>query len=364
MRRFNLREAATMLGINTDINVFVCPVCGHKSAHFNWGENVFNCPACGEYGGGILDLWIFHRGLSGIPYAEAKKRAAYEMNLVWEGYRPEQISMIENSTRHQQQKDTSDQMIANIYQRNSVYRKLLECCKLEPVDRADLIRRGLTDQEIFQLGFKTLPQGEDSYRAAEHIMDSGLSLVGVPGFYKNNGRWKIADYASGYLIPQKNISGLIQGMQIRRRNVSSGGKYIFLSSSGKQTGTKAYAFVHVALSEYPLREEVPEAILTEGPLKADIVNKYTRKPVIAVPGVSSLSLLPETLSGMKQLGLKKIDIAYDMDLYQNPMVRKSLGKLKRLLSDMDFSFRCLKWDESEKGLDDFLLARAAGKNPM
>lgn len=362
MRKFTLREAAMMLGLDTSRKTFVCPVCGHKSARFNWAENVFNCPACGEYGGGVLDLWIFHRGLSNLPYADAKRKAAHEMNCEWEGYRPGETSRIRKAVQQEEKNDTRDQMIADVTLRDHVYRKLLEYAKLSQEDYKDLARRGLSDQEIANLGIKTLPQGEDSYRAAEYITRAGLSLVGVPGFYKERGRWKLADYVSGYLIPQKNPEGKIQGMQIRRRNVRTGGKYIFLSSSGKETGTKAYAFVHVALSKYPACGNVPEAILTEGPLKADIINKFTGKPVIAVPGVSSLSLLPDTLSALKSVGLKKIDIAYDMDLYSNPMVLASLGKLKRLLSDMDISCQCLNWDESYKGLDDYLLVKAKKKN--
>jgi DNA primase len=363
MRKFSLREAAMMLGLDTNRKVHVCPVCGHKSAHFNWAEDIFNCPACGEYGGGVLDLWIFHRGLSNLPYADAKRKAAHEMNCEWEGYLPNEASKIRNAATRDAKKDKRDQMIADVSLRNHVYKKLLEYAALSPDDHKDLVRRGLTDSEIRSLGIKTLPHGEDSYRAAEYVLKAGLSLVGVPGFYKDHGRWKLADYASGYLIPQKNIQGEIQGMQIRRRFVKNGGKYIFLSSSGKETGTKAYAFVHVALSQYPAANgTVREAILTEGPLKADLINKFSGMPVLAVPGVSSLSLLPETLSSLKELGLQKIDIAYDMDLYKNPMVLASLGKLKRILSDMAISCQCLKWDEAYKGLDDYLLARAQKKS--
>jgi hypothetical protein len=38
-----------------DIN---CPLCGHKTLHFDFRQQVFACPVC-AYGGGVIDAWAF-----------------------------------------------------------------------------------------------------------------------------------------------------------------------------------------------------------------------------------------------------------------------------------------------------------------
>lgn len=351
-REFTLREAAQMLGLDTSKRRMVCPECGHKSASFDWEHGVFNCPACGNYGGGILDLWIYHRGLSNLPLAQARKEASRQMNLCWLGLDYETTSRMEKESAEIKKREKQQAEIAPIEQRDRTYRGLLNLCTLKEEHLQDLFRRGLTMEDICRLGIKSFP---DDPSIGARLSYAGFRLNGVPGFYRRpHYSWQLIKPINGYLIPQMNLYGFVQGMQIRC--FGGNAKYISLSSAGYELGTKSRAFIHVAMHDYGTKE-TPEVILTEGPLKADIINTFTGKPVIAVPGVSSLGLLPETLLELKKRGLKQVHVAYDMDLYTNEMVLKNLQKLKAGLSRMDIQYCTMKWDRKLKGLDDYLLAR-------
>ena len=61
----------------------------------------------------------------------------------------------------------------------------------------------------------SLPAGDKSRRFLAGMMADFHDLVGIPGFYVDDGGyWNIAGY-SGLLVPYCDKSGLIQGMQIR-----------------------------------------------------------------------------------------------------------------------------------------------------
>lgn len=97
-------------------------------------------------------------------------------------------------------------------------------------------------------------------------------------------------------------------------------------------------------------------ILTEGPLKADIISQYTGLPVLAIPGVNAISLLERALYDLKNAGLRKILIAFDMDLYENIHVQNALDRLKNMLAAYRIPHSQLVWDKNYKGLDDYLVA--------
>ena len=65
----------------------------------------------------------------------------------------------------------------------------------------------------------------------------------------------------------------------------------------------------------------PTVLLTEGPLKADVIHYITGQTVIAVPGVNSLKHLKETLEYLQSQGTTKVMTCFDMDYLKNPHVR-------------------------------------------
>ena len=103
-------------------------------------------------------------------------------------------------------------------------------------------------------------------------------------------------------------------------------------------------------------EVKPFAVITEGPLKADVIHTLTGLTVISVPGVNTLSHLKATLEEMKSRGLCEIKTAFDMDMLTNHNVRNGFVGLMELLNEMDFKFGTYVWDARFKGLDDYIWA--------
>lgn len=143
---------------------------------------------------------------------------------------------------------------------------------------------------------------------------------------------------------------MIQGLQIRRDNVQRR-KFHWVSSSDRKDGCKAEGWTHLA------GEITPQIILTEGPMKADIINALSGLTVLAVPGVNSLTHLKEVLAELKVKGVTKIQTAFDMDFSTNINVQNGFNNLLTLLDGMGFRFGSYVWDPRFKGLDDYIWAQ-------
>jgi DNA primase len=236
--------------------------------------------------------------------------------------------------------------IANINERNKVYKAFLHKLKLEGEHLQNLIKRGLSWQEIGQNMYKSVPQDEKKrQRICKELINEGYSLKGIPGFYKDD-NWTFVDY-KGFLIPVKDVQGRIQGLQVRLDLGSK--RYLWFSAHDKPCGTRAYAWIGV--SGVPSKT----VIITEGALKADIAHYLSRFTFISVPGVNAIKGIEHVL---KELGAKCVFIAFDMDM--NEKVRKIVlearKKLEEVLLKNGFDVRIKEWDgRLGKGIDDYLV---------
>lgn len=181
------------------------------------------------------------------------------------------------------------------------------------------------------------------------MLADGYYLAGVPGFYREDGQWKFVHKARGILIPVRDTHGRIQGLQIRRDNVSRR-KYRWVSSAGREDGCAAETWVHCA------GRPTPEVILTEGALKADIVHALTGRTAIAVAGVNALNHLEPMLHELSNNGTEKIMTAFDMDFLTNPHVQSGYEHLAATLNRTGLRYGTYVWDPAYKGLDDFVAA--------
>lgn len=331
-----------------------CPVCGgKKTLHFDLNREVFNCPKCGSIGGGVLDAWAFFRNIEGINKKEKRKNAKKDLDKFynteevvegWQDLRKEREFVLPPAKEYE---------LAPIEPRDYTYKNLLDMLELTNAHRKSLHKRGLTDEDIEAYGFKSFPKANLA-GIASSLLFKGCNLKGVPGFYQDDqDNWTLVSYGNGILIPVKNAKGQILAFQIR---LDSGKpKYLTLSSSGRQSGASAKTFVHFAAKNCSDVSTIKKVILTEGPLKGDIINKYLNVPVLAIPGVNAINHLEAIIPQLKERGLKTVEIAFDMDFYDNEYVKKALIKMKRLLSDFGLEYVQLTWNKEQKGLDDFLL---------
>jgi DNA primase len=241
---------------------------------------------------------------------------------------------------------------APIDHRDGVYCKLLrELLTLSDPHRADLRYRGLTDDEIERRGYKSTPTVEERRDLARALSEYGLE--GVPGFYRDGGRWQMVYRPSGFFIPARDEHGRIQALAQRVDEPRDGGKYIWLSSSGKDGGASSGAPAHFAARH--LMRDADEITITEGTLKAEIVAYLSGQPVVGVAGVHSIRGLAERLKAFPKL--RRTIIAYDKDMLDKPQVMDALLKLTAQLEAAGFQVRIRTWPGRENGLDDYLLSQ-------
>lgn len=315
-----------------------CPCCDSKPRdkhlNINLRKEVFRCPKCGV-SGGIFDLYALY---TGIPREDVREEVAERLGFSEQSYRLQRRVVV---------KEVKESPVADIAIRHKTYTALLEKLSLASDHKDNLLGRGLREDEITQLGYKTTPV-VGMTKIAKELVQESCELSGVPGFYQTEAdTWKFTINQRGILIPVRDGKGRIQGMQIRRDDVKKR-KFRWVSSTELKNGCKAEGWTHLA----GLPAET--MILTEGPMKADVIHALTGLTVLAVPGVNALTQLEIALKRLREQGLKKIMTAFDMDMATNPHVQKGYRRLLLLLDRMGFTFGTYLWDGSYKGLDDYV----------
>lgn len=343
MERVHMWDIISLLGIpypsSDKTSYYVqCPCCdvGSRKKHLNINlrKEVFRCPRCGV-SGGIFDLYALY---TGVPRSDAREAILVRMGGPAPG---------SHSQQSIPQKVDKECPLTDIDARHATYSALLDKLTLSPDHRENLLGRGLTDADIQRLGYKTTPV-VGMGQIAKQLQSDGLYLAGVPGFYRDSSdAWTFIHEKRGILIPVRDSCGRIQGLQIRRDNVAKR-KFRWVSSTEKKDGCKAEGWTHLS---GPIR---PVIVLTEGPMKADIINALTGLTVLAVPGVNTLTQLEITLTELRSEGLTEIKTAFDMDFATNHHVQNGYNSLLQLLGDMGFRYGTYLWDPAYKGLDDYI----------
>lgn len=337
MELFHMVDVIPLLGLPTPPagkNSFnlPCPCCEDKPKgrhlNINLRKDVFRCPRCG-FSGGVLDLYAF--------YAKIPREKALEELLDRKG---------QTLYPRQPLPEVEENPLTGIEERHATYTALLQSLTLASDHRENLLSRGLSPEEIHRLGYKTTPVlGFASL--AKRLREKGLYLAGVPGFYKSQSQWTLKIPGRGILIPVRDVQGQIQGLQVRLDNVERR-KFRWVSSAGLEEGCGAKTWVHLAGEPRPL------VLLTEGPMKADVIHFLTGQTVLAVAGVNSLSQLQPILKELRAAGMEKIMTAFDMDYLTNPHVRAGQENLSALLAELGIPHGTYLWDPRYKGLDDYI----------
>lgn len=327
-----------------------CPFCGDTRGKMNLNleKNQFRCNYCDESGGAIQ----LYAKVYNLSNADAYREICDTLygNVASKNY---QINKKEKLIFPESSK------LASIYDRNQTYEMLLSILTLAKAHVEELKRRGISDEHIVRAGFKSTPAfGFDSI--AEKLIEKGCVVEGVPGFYrKSNGQWTLnfKSACSGILIPVRDISGMIQGFQIRldrpfEDKKGKKTKYIWFSSVEFEKGVSSGSPAHFIGD--PCDETV---FITEGPLKAEAAYSLSGRTFLAVAGVGNIDSLKDALEILKRNGTKTMYECYDMDQNVNEHVKRATAKLIEHIKNYGFNAKHLKWDEKYKGIDDFLLSR-------
>ena len=361
-----------------------CPFCGDRRGRMNvnFVKNVWRCNHCDAHGG-MLALYaeLNHTTTSDAYWEiaealcdniqeeharsgnEAQQRPASpcpSTSGAWAA--PAGHSSSERKTVPQSNKASP----AEIHQTLSL---LLAQLTLRPAHREHLRspKRGLSDEQIDALGFKSTPPPFLCRSITERLIKQGCKVQGVPGFYQDGGgHWTMAfcQKTAGILIPAIGFDGMLQGFQIKLdiplKNKDDppekpGAKYIWFSSSSKKNGTGSGSPVHLVGN--PSARVV---YVIEGLLKADISYCLTGRTFAAIAGANNTSPLDAMFALLAQSGTEEIIEAHDMDKYSNKMTMAGASKIYLMAQKHGMNCRRLTWNPNYKGFDDWQLALRQG----
>lgn len=336
-----------------------CPLCGDTRGKMNLNleKNQFRCNYCGE-GGGAIALYAKAHGISN---SDAYREIC---EILYGNANPKEYRVL--ASKKQKLDLPTNSELASVYDRNQTYEMMLSMLSLTDKHLNDLIKRGLSLEQIEKNGYRSTP-AYGFEQMAKVLKEKGCVIAGVPGFYeKTQEVWSInfKSSCSGILIPYRTISGLIQAFQIRLDNPFTDKKgrktkYIWLSSVDEEKGTSSKSPAHFVGSPGDERA----VFVTEGALKADIASALSGRTFIAVPGTGCMDSLKEPFEILKKNGTTKVYEALDMDKTVNEYVAKAAKKLTGMIKDYGFKTKTTKWcwdkdkPDENKGIDDMLLSK-------
>lgn len=328
-----------------------CPFCGDKKAHLNVNikKNIFRCNRCGK-GGGVLHLYAdFHDVTLNTAYEELCRifQSAGSPDAVIRRTAPRKPVVVK-----------PELPLASSEVRHNTYSNLLSLLSLGANHRESLLRRGLSGDEIVRLGYKTTPAVR-APKIVTELLERGCDLRGVPGFYcdKDTGRWKLDIRGSGIMIPDRNCKGEIEAIQVRLDKVYHS-KFYTLTSVEQYCGTTASCCPHFAGVE----QGMDTVYLTEGVMKSDVARSISvqlgqSRAFVGLTGVSNITQCQRALQELTAMGVRRINLAFDMDALTNPNVRKAKERVLETANEAGFEVFPISWSPAYKGIDDLLLSK-------
>ncbi len=236
---------------------------------------------------------------------------------------------------------------------NEVYTALLEKLKLSEIHSNQLLGgRGLSDNTITRNLYASVPERNKNFELGM-ALSKRFVLEGVPGFYIQDGGWALNINYSGFYVPYRDAQGRIVGLQIRK-DIDENPKYLWLSSSDKEKGCSSGSPLHFVNPDFVRANKT--IFITEGALKADIINEKYEAGIVAMAGVTAVNHQKLVNTIFEEFpDLERVVIAFDMDWKENEAVRKALLSLLNVLKERYISVLVANWDKSlGKGLDDLV----------
>lgn len=364
-----------------------CPLCGDRKYHMNINtrKNVYHCVKCSgdDKNTGVLDL--YGRVRFGTPHITGPSGNGKELRkkLMEELGRGDNLSpaqwakpkpMMPKLPEIPECKVADDETLDKVYSLLFRFRQF----KLTEEHRANLVKRGLTDEIIKRNGYRSIPNDFswiDKYPKAKRfwkenqlwkektdwlkrvpderliagmivatvMQKEGVSLEGVPGTFKLKNVW-FWNLEPGMLIPTRNRDGLIVCIQTRLDKGDL--RYKTLSAKGLPYAVNE----GISRAHFPLGNAGPaanvETLITEGPLKADVASALYGGPsyFIALQGVTNTRELPEIFDWLKICGVSIVNNAFDMDKLCNRNVRKASKGIERKAAAAGLRFQQMCWD--------------------
>ena len=192
-----------------------CPICGDTSGKCRTksnspGELILCMNLAGEAKGTIIDGYKCLGDTSDGNWAKFVPDNTAEWTQQQREERRREREIIRQQREEEEKKRQSESLSAK--ERDKQYRKLLSELSLNDKDRKDLTRRGFTNKQIKQCGFKSVDQWQKLQEQYPHLLP-GVNIHG-------NGLLT----QRGYLCPVKNADRLIVAIQVRLYTVGGKGE--------------------------------------------------------------------------------------------------------------------------------------------
>jgi len=257
----------------------------------------------------------------------------------------QQEQRLQKLSRLQAEKKRSKRSLSEA-DRDKEIRKILAQLSLNLEHKADLRRRGLTDEQIAALMFRSVEQ----WQKLESEVSYKLAGVSIHG--------KSLITQAGYICPIFNPQGLITSWQLRADNASDGGKYKWASSATSKRPNGASS--HLPNGELPitycrpLNELQTQQIgLTEGILKPQIT-AIKRNQIVLGASAGNFAASPDTFKSYlehasTELGNTKDIILYpDAGAIANPNVMNQYRRTYNLVTEWGYNCFVAWWGQYSK----------------
>lgn len=168
-------------------------------------KNVFKCNQCGESGGTLA--------LYGKIYGVDNQTACMEIkdalgrNEKAPDYQVKRKQIAPKEPEIENAPAVSDEV------HNKTYTMFFSMLVLTETHKQSLLKRGFTEEQIEKNGYKSAPVF-GFCRITKKLIEAGCTVKGVPRVYQEkDGEWSIHfnPKSAGFLIPIRNIDGLIVG---------------------------------------------------------------------------------------------------------------------------------------------------------
>jgi hypothetical protein len=333
-----------------------CPVCDgeKKGCRLNNNTGLYHC---------LTDnpnpnfTFLKHDKINFGMYIEAALKAEQNAEKLAERKRQQKI---DNRIRLDREAKERAQSLSAV-DRDREIRKLLNQLTLTPEHRAELRRRGLSEEQIKDGMFRSVGR----YQKLQTPVST--SLAGVSA--ETNGR-SLVGGESGYICPVWNSDGLIICWQLRL-DEDKDCKYKWPTSRWPKRPNGPTS--HQQNGEMPVTVCRPTVLNTdidaintaEGILKPKIAAELSGKVFIGAAGgnfASSAKSFKQELDKLSaEFGTKIVRLNADAGSTANPNVMREYRKTYKLLTDWGYELRIAWWGQLEKSAGDIDDILAAGE---
>ena len=333
-----------------------CLFCGGKKLRkdmaINLDTEAWYCFSCGKGGHGGVSLYAEVYNLS---WHDAKDEVYKRLNIS-----SEHSPIVRHAATPNLSLDVSTAETATPEVLDVANREFLRNLRLSEQHKSNMLNRGLDEIEISKLGYKTLmgTKNPDSTKLIWQISDDlerkEIKRDGVAPWYKTSkqGKWFLnLPNCETMIAPYLSLHNELTGFQgrLNDEDLKDGqGKYIWLSSNGKNCGAKPAGMVgyecdfeKIDGTTYPKfftgKSGKKYLCVTEGVIKGGVAHMISGKPFACLPGVGIQKDFLKDLPELKKIGVTDMILCFDIDQLMNVNVMVQLDLLMSKLREAKFN---------------------------